>query len=266
MKMVKVDGHRVCLVRTGDGLHAIDHACPHEGYGLTQGELDGDLLTCAWHNWKFRVTDGACVQGEEAVRVHRVDVADDGAVRVTIEPARPRRPLRPQLLDQPAHAGSRTNYTGQVARDVVRLLQADANPGELIWEAIAHGAPRGEFGWGHSVASATDCLSMVDLYDGDQRALPIVQGIMGIAEIERDRPVNALPDPAPHRPRPPRRSAQRSNASRLETAQSIRARLRSSAVTSPTTCGRGSRRWSPTITCRTGTARSTARRRSSCST
>ena len=77
MQMVKVDGHRVCLVRTASGVHAIDHACPHEGYGLTQGDLNGDLLTCAWHNWKFRVTDGACVQGEEGVTVHDVDVDDD---------------------------------------------------------------------------------------------------------------------------------------------------------------------------------------------
>ncbi len=37
---------------------------------------------------------------------------------------------------------------------------------------------------------------MIDLYEGDQRALPIVQGIMGIAESERDRPVNPLPDPS----------------------------------------------------------------------
>jgi nitrite reductase/ring-hydroxylating ferredoxin subunit len=194
MKMVKVDGHRVCLVRTSGGLHAIDHACPHEGYGLTQGELDGDLVTCAWHNWKFRVTDGVCVQGEEAVRVHDVEVADDGAVRVTINRPDPET-LRPQLLAS-LRSGIAHDYTGQVARDVVRLLKADSNPGELIWEAIAHGAPRAEFGWGHSVASATDCLSMVDLYDGDQRALPIVQGIMGIAETERDRPVNELPSPA----------------------------------------------------------------------
>jgi len=28
---------------------------------------------------------------------------------------------------------------------------------------------------------------MVDLYEGDQRALPIVQAIAGIAETERDR-------------------------------------------------------------------------------
>ncbi len=194
MKMIKVDGHRVCLVRTDDGLHAIDHACPHEGYGLTQGELDGDLITCAWHNWKFRVTDGACVQGEEGVQTHHVAVADDGAVRVSVnrpDPAERRPQFRASLRQ-----GIERQYTGQVARDVVRLLQADANPGELIWEAIAHGAPRAEFGWGHSIASATDCLAMVDLYEGDQRALPIVQGIMGIAESERDRPVNPLPDPS----------------------------------------------------------------------
>jgi hypothetical protein len=41
---------------------------------------------------------------------------------------------------------------------------------------------------------------MVPLFDGDQRALPIVQGIAGIAETERDRPANLLPDPtAPRR-------------------------------------------------------------------
>lgn len=193
MKMVKADGRRVCLVRTSTGVHALDHACPHEGYGLTQGELDGEFVTCEWHNWKFRVTDGACVLGEEAVRVHDVEVGDDGAIRVEVNRPDPES-LRPQLMES-LRSGIRKEYRGQVARDVVRLLKTSANPGELIWEAVAHGAPRAEFGWGHSVASATDCLSMVDLYEGDQRALPIVQGIMGIAETERFRPVNGLPAP-----------------------------------------------------------------------
>ena len=49
-----------------------------------------------------------------------------------------------------------------------RLLRADANPGELIWEAVAYGAPRAEFGWGHSIASLTDCLTMTDDYAGDE--------------------------------------------------------------------------------------------------
>lgn len=193
MRMVRVDGRRLCLVRTEQGVHALDHACPHEGYGLTQGELDGDLLTCAWHNWKFRVTDGACVLGEESVPTHPVTVDADGGVSVAVR--RPDPAERRGALVTSLRSAIERDRRGQVARDVVRLLQADANPGELIWEAVAYGAPRAEFGWRHSVASATDCLSMLHLYGGDQRALPIVQGIVGIAETERGRPVNRLPTP-----------------------------------------------------------------------
>jgi nitrite reductase/ring-hydroxylating ferredoxin subunit len=194
MRMVRVAGRRLCLVRTSDGVFALDHACPHEGYGLTQGVLDGNVLTCAWHNWKFRVDDGSCVLGEEDVQTHPVDVHEDGSLHVHLTTPDPAA-ARPVLV-RSLRRGIERNYVGQVSRDVIRLLRADANPGELVWEAVAHGAPRAEFGWGHSIASATDCLAMVDLFDGDQRALPIVQGIVGVAESERDRPVNAVPPPA----------------------------------------------------------------------
>jgi len=193
MRMARVDGHKLTLVRTSDGIFALDHACPHEGYGLTQGVLNGNLLTCAWHNWKFKVDDGSCVVGEEDVRTHEVTVGSDGRLAVAWNEPAPAE-LRPRLLAS-LRRGIERDYIGQVSRDVVRLLRADTNPGELIWAAVAHGAPRAEFGWGHSIASATDCLAMADLYDGDQRALPLVQGIAGIAEMERDRPVNALPSP-----------------------------------------------------------------------
>ena len=63
MKMVRAGDHRLCLVRTSEGVFALAHACPHEGYGMTQGSLDGNLITCAWHNWKFRVDDGECIIG-----------------------------------------------------------------------------------------------------------------------------------------------------------------------------------------------------------
>jgi hypothetical protein len=168
---------------------------------MTQGSLDGNLITCAWHNWKFRVDDGACVVGEEDITTHSATIDDDGAVQVTLRRPDPHT-ARPRLLAS-LRRGVERDYIGQVSRDVVRLLQADTNPGELVWEAVQHGAPRAEFGWGHSIASATDCLAMVDLYEGDQRALPIVQAIAGIAETERDRPVNSLPEPARQLPANP---------------------------------------------------------------
>ena len=240
MRLARADGHRICLVRTASGVHALDHACPHEAYGLTQGTLDGELLTCAWHNWKFRVDDGTCVLGEEDVRTHPVTVGADGAVAVSIVQRSPSR--RSGRASSPSlRRGIANAYVGQVSRDVVRLLRADANPGELIWEAVAHGAPRADFGWGHSVASATDCLAMVDLYDGDQRALPVVQAIAGIAEVERDRPVNPLPAPAGDLgPSPPPSSAASSRPS-----SSSRHRRWCAAPSMPggppTSCGRGSR-------------------------
>ena len=48
--------------------------------------------------------------------------------------------LRPQLLASLRRAMEK-DYVGQMSRDVVRLLRADADPGELIWEAVAYGAP-----------------------------------------------------------------------------------------------------------------------------
>jgi nitrite reductase/ring-hydroxylating ferredoxin subunit len=220
MKMVKVDGHRLCLVRTSEGVFALDQACPHEGYGLTTGELDGNLITCAWHNWKFRVNDGTCVLGEEDVRTYPVTVDDDGTLSVAFSEPDPAE-LRPKLMNS-LRSGMERQYVGQVARDVVRLLRADANPGELIWEAVAYGAPRAEFGWGHSIASLTDCLSMVEHFDGDDRALPIVQAIAGVAEAERGRAPRTLADPLDTLPVDPRSEFRRQvETEQLDGAQSV---------------------------------------------
>ena len=82
---------------------------------------------------------------------------------------------------------------------------------------------------------------MVDLYDGDQRALPIVQGIAGIAEVERDRPVNPLPDPAAHVGRRRRRRVPPPRRGRAAGAGAGRScAAPSTPAGPPTSCGRGS--------------------------
>jgi nitrite reductase/ring-hydroxylating ferredoxin subunit len=192
LRLARVGGRRLCLVRTTDGVFALDNACPHEGYGLTQGDLDGDELTCEWHNWRFRVTDGRCTLGEEDVVSHPVVIEGD-EVRVELrrpDPVRLRADLTASL-----RRGIDSFFVGQISRDVVRLLRADEDPAQLIWEAVAWGAPRAEYGFGHALASATDCLALVERHEGDLRALPVVQAIAGIAEVERRRPLRAVPEP-----------------------------------------------------------------------
>ncbi len=192
MKMVKVDGHRVVLARTSSGFHALDNACPHEGYGLVQGGLDGELLTCEWHNWKFDVRDGSCVLGEEGVTCHQVDVAN-GDVIVTI-----RRPSMNDLRSSAAASldrGIDAQYDGQIARDSLRLLHAGATPIDVIWQAVARTSPRTEYGWTHALAMTTDCITAAGELDGDDRLVPVAQAVSALAESELRRPVRPRPQP-----------------------------------------------------------------------
>jgi nitrite reductase/ring-hydroxylating ferredoxin subunit len=193
MKLVHVDGHRVLLVRTSEGISALDNACPHEGYGLAQGDLNGNTLTCEWHNWKFDAFTGECTQGEENVVSHDVDVDEHGNIHVAWQ--QPADDLARQQRIASLQRGIESNYPGQIARDLIRLLRLSADPGELVRLGLNFGVPRGEWGWGHSIAAAADCLSMTSLYDGDERAFPLVQALAGIAEEGHLEPARVLAPP-----------------------------------------------------------------------
>jgi nitrite reductase/ring-hydroxylating ferredoxin subunit len=43
--------------------HAIHDRCGHRGCLLSNGELDGDVITCSCHGSRFDVRDGALLQG-----------------------------------------------------------------------------------------------------------------------------------------------------------------------------------------------------------
>jgi nitrite reductase/ring-hydroxylating ferredoxin subunit len=185
MKLARVDGQRICLVRTATGFHALDNACPHEGYGLVTGALDGELLTCEWHNWKFDVSDGSCVLGEEAVACHEVTLDGDEVV-VTV-----RRPSPAQARDAAwasLDRGIDQQYDGQIARDSLRLIQAGAAPLDIIWRAVARTSPRTEEGFNHALAMTADCITALEGFTGDDRLIPVAQAVSALAESELRRP------------------------------------------------------------------------------
>ena len=201
--MAKVQGRQIVLVRTSTGVHALDNACPHQGYGLTTGTLtltegadgaaDGDaLVTCLWHNWKFRTSDGTCILGEENVAAHSVRI-DDGEIIVDVHvpgPAEQRAALWPSL-----QSGIERDHRGQIARDTTRLLANGATPSEIIAAAVAIGAAKADYGIGHETAMAADCLALTASREGDDRVLPIVQALTGISETTRDRVPRLMPAP-----------------------------------------------------------------------
>jgi nitrite reductase (NADH) small subunit len=38
--------------------HALANVCPHRSAALSQGSLDGGLITCPWHGWQFDAETG----------------------------------------------------------------------------------------------------------------------------------------------------------------------------------------------------------------
>lgn len=190
MKMAKVGTRRVAVIRTPSGLHALDNACPHEGYGLVTGALKGEVVTCQWHNWDFDVRDGSCLKGEEAVPCHRVTVDGDEVSVTVTEPSNAE--LRATLIPS-LRSGLEQHYTGQVARDTARLVEAEARPAEVMAEAVSYGAARNNWGIGHEIAMAADCLAWSEIRTGQEAVLPLVHGLAGIAETARGRPARDVP-------------------------------------------------------------------------
>ena len=48
-KLVEVQGKKIALFNVDGKFHAIDNTCTHRGGPLSEGELEGDEVTCPWH-------------------------------------------------------------------------------------------------------------------------------------------------------------------------------------------------------------------------
>jgi toluene monooxygenase system ferredoxin subunit len=64
MMAVSVEGQHILLVNFDDVVHAYADACPHMRTRLSQGLLQGRVLTCATHQWQFDAGTGRGINPE----------------------------------------------------------------------------------------------------------------------------------------------------------------------------------------------------------
>jgi len=77
-------GLSVLLVRVDGDLHAVANKCAHMACPLEGGKLDGAVLTCPCHDWRFDVRTGLFVDAPElGIATFPTKVAD-GKVLVQI--------------------------------------------------------------------------------------------------------------------------------------------------------------------------------------
>ncbi len=82
--LVDAAGRTLALFNVDGTLYALDNTCPHRGGPLAEGELDGPVVTCPWHGWRYDVTTGIR-DGSPPVRVACYPVTiEDGAAYVDL--------------------------------------------------------------------------------------------------------------------------------------------------------------------------------------
>lgn len=60
----KVGEHKIALFRDLGNVYAVRDFCPHQGGPLSDGYVQNGCITCLYHDWKFRISDGAFVNNE----------------------------------------------------------------------------------------------------------------------------------------------------------------------------------------------------------
>ncbi len=184
---------RIALFRTAAGVFACDNRCPHQGYALVRGDVTGQMLTCAWHNWKFDLKTGACRHGGENIRIYPVQVRDGQVFVDVTDPSAEE--IRPELFASLVAAMDDLDI-GRMARDAMRLQRIGTPLADVVREGVRYAAPRAEYGWDHSLATLADCLAMSEFFDESLRALPVIQGLAVASESQVRRPARSRPDPA----------------------------------------------------------------------
>ncbi len=84
----EVQDQIVAVFHVAGQFYAINDACPHMGASLSAGHLEGCVVACPLHAWRFDVRDGTwCDNPRVATDAYRVVVQGD-EVFVCLEPPR----------------------------------------------------------------------------------------------------------------------------------------------------------------------------------
>ena len=62
MKALIAEGRETLLARVGDKYYAVDNRCPHMKGDLSQGKLEGTIITCPLHGSQFDISNGRVVR------------------------------------------------------------------------------------------------------------------------------------------------------------------------------------------------------------
>ena len=95
-------GERIAVFRDGDAFSAVSNVCAHQGGPLGEGAIVDGCITCPWHGYQYRTTDGQSPPPyTEKIPTYEVRIAGE---RVYVNPSAnaPGTPVAPARLNREA--------------------------------------------------------------------------------------------------------------------------------------------------------------------
>ncbi|HEV8245509.1 MAG TPA: Rieske 2Fe-2S domain-containing protein [Polyangiaceae bacterium] len=85
MSGVVVGRVKVLLVNVEGTVHAYENRCAHQGQELSRGRLDGQVLTCWAHEWRYDACTGKGINPERALLRRFPVKIENGRIYVDVD-------------------------------------------------------------------------------------------------------------------------------------------------------------------------------------
>jgi len=73
------DNEQMVIFQAGQNYFALENRCPHAGALLHEGTIEGQILTCIWHGWKFDLESGQSLNEYWArIKTYALSVKNSG--------------------------------------------------------------------------------------------------------------------------------------------------------------------------------------------
>jgi len=126
---IEHEGRAIALFKLADGrIHALNDACPHAGFPLSESTVEGDQVTCMLHHWVFALEDGRCRFGARDAHSYPIRVEGDD---VFIAPVTAPRAEQTRLMTAIA-AAIASGATGELEELVEQALEKEVELDALL--------------------------------------------------------------------------------------------------------------------------------------
>ncbi len=188
-----VEGHMLALWYHEGKVYAADNRCPHMGFPLDCGSVQGGVLTCHWHHARFDLSSGGTFdQWADELRVYPVEIR---GVDIWVDLGLRADPLahqRRRLRD-----GLERDIPLVMAKAVITLLDDGGNSTEPFRMGLEFGTRYRQAGWGQGLTIHVCMMNLLPQLEADDRMRALYHGLAAVARDSADMAPRFMIHPLP---------------------------------------------------------------------